>query len=189
MNELLLPERRIITPGDRADRGLWSPDGGLHLVRGRGRVLDPDGSVAWEEPDWSLNAIANEGEAEILNVVLLAAQAVRSNYYLMLLTATPTATTTLATMTELSGTGYSRQAIASADWGALSGTQPTTTTAAKKTFGPNTSGSDWTAITYAALGTASSGTSGKFILFVALSGSTTIHNNQSFEYTLTVSAT
>lgn len=185
------PWRPTLSGVDRRS-DLWSPDGKLHALRGRGRVLNPDGSVAWEEPDWSLNAIANEGEAEILNVVFLASQAVRANYYLMLLTAAPSASTTLSTMTEtVSGTdlGYSRQAIASADWGALTGTQPTTTTAAKKTFGPNTKGSDWVAITHVALGTASSGTSGKFILYVVLAGSTTIHNGQSFEYTLTASAT
>jgi hypothetical protein len=180
MSKLWTPEL------SRSNRKLWSPDGGFHAFMGRGRIRNPDGSVAWEE-DWQLNTFANEGEAEVLNVLFLASQAVRANYYLMLLTATPTNTTTLATMTELVGTGYSRQAIASADWGALSGTQPTSTTAAEKVFGPNSSGGDWTAITYVALGTVASGTSGKFILFVALSGSTLIHNLQSFEYTVTAS--
>src|SRR5437879_1991574 len=108
------------------DRSLWSPDGKLHLVRGRARVRDPDGSLAWEEPDWSLNALANEGEAEILNIVFLNSQAARTNYYQALLTATPTAATTMASMTELAGTGYARAAVAAADWGAISGTQPTT---------------------------------------------------------------
>lgn len=176
--------RKLLVPSDRPSQ-LWSPDGAFHAVMGKGRIRNPDGSVAWEE-DWQLNTFANEGEAEVLNIVLLASQAVRSNYYIALLTATPTNTTTMATMTELSGTGYSRPAVASADWAALSGTQPTSTTAAEKVFGPNSSGGDWTAITYVALVTTASGTAGKFILFVALSGSTLIHNLQSFEYTLSV---
>ena len=173
----------------RADREVWSPDDAFHAFMGRGRVLNPDGSVAWEE-ELQLNTFANEGEAEVLNILFLAAQAVRATYYLALLTATPTNTTTMATMTELAGTGYSRQAITSGtpvDWSALSGTQPTATTAAEKVFGPNSSGGDWTAITYVALVTTASGTGGKFILFVALSAATTIHNLQSFEYTLTTS--
>lgn len=178
MDELMTPPR-------------FAPDGKPHLVYGRHTVRNADGSVA-VQGEWMRNAIANEGEAEVLNVLLLGSQAARANYYLELLAATPVAASTMASVTELvaaTETGYGRATIAAADWAALSGTQPTTTTAAEKVFGPNTKGSDWAAITYVALVTTSTGTGGKFILFVALSGSTLVHNTQSFEYTLTASMT
>lgn len=178
MKELLTPPR-------------FAPDGKPHLMYGRHLVRNADGSVA-EQGEWMRNAFANEGETEVLNVLLLGSQAARANYYLELLSATPTASSTMASVTELvaaTETGYGRATIAAADWGVVSGTQPVTTTAAEKVFGPNTKGSDWAAITYIALVTTSTGTAGKFIVFVALSGSTLVHNTQSFEYTFTASMT
>jgi hypothetical protein len=41
VNELWTPER--------SNRDLWSPDGAFHAFMGRGRIRNPDGSIAWEE--------------------------------------------------------------------------------------------------------------------------------------------
>jgi hypothetical protein len=157
-------------------------------VRGKGRVRNADGSIACEG-DWRLNAIANEGEVDILNVYFTGAVEPHENLYLALLSAAPTNSTTMMTMAELNlatELGYSRDIIAMVDWSAPSGTQPADVTAAVKTFGPNIKGADWIPFSHAALVTTESGTDGKFILFVPLSGATTIHNTQSFEYILTV---
>jgi hypothetical protein len=166
---------------------LWHPDGKLHLVQGRASILDPDGSVAWEEEDWTLNALADEGEESVLNVYLL--EAANPTKYLALLTATPTDTTTMSTMTERAATnGYARQQITAGNWGAPTlNSGDFQSTAAEKTFGPVTT-ADWTGLTYIALVTTASGTGGKFILYLALSATTTVAVGQSFKYVITVKA-
>jgi hypothetical protein len=178
------------------------------LLQGKGSVLNADGSVAWEDEEWMPNALANSGEADMLNVYLKAATQT-STWYLglsLVSTATtnrPSNTTTSANMTQtaLAGgstvteqntsNGYARQSVAAAGWGANSGTQPTATTAPQVTFGPAT-GTAWTGTTTspgqiqdAFMSTGSSGTSGTFILFLALSATTSIALTQSFAYTLT----
>lgn len=83
--------------------------------------------------------------------------------YLALLSAAPTDATTLATMTEISTSGYSRQA---ATWSAPSGDPSETHITADLTFGPFTA--DPPNITHCALVSASSGTTGDFIWWWAL---------------------
>lgn len=79
--------------------------------------------------------------------------------YLALLTAAPTVSTTLATMTEYAKTGYSRQACAMST---PSGTPRVSSNTALITFGP-LSGADGTAITHWALVSAASGTVGDVV--------------------------
>jgi hypothetical protein len=86
-----------------------------------------------------------------------ATQTARTTY-LVLLTAAPSDSTTLSTMSELSATGYSRQAVT---WSAPSGDPRVTSNSGTITFGPVTT--DPANITHAALVSASSGTSGDFI--------------------------
>lgn len=78
--------------------------------------------------------------------------------YLALLTAAPTATTTLATMSEVSTSGYARQSVA---WAASSGNPRSTSNTGALTFGPFTA--DPPNITHCALVSASSGTTGDLI--------------------------
>lgn len=164
---------------------LWTPDG-FHLVEGFGRVVNPDGSVAWEDDDWQPNAVADEGEASIINVYLRELTN-PSKYLGLLADAGIVETDTLATMVEAQvpgANGYNRQQIAAGGWGAPgldSGDMQSE--AAEETFGP-ASGSNWTGITHVFLGTVLTGTAGLFLLFVPLSGTTTINIGQSFKYTL-----
>lgn len=164
-----------------------SRDGKFHLVYGKATILNVDGSVAYQEKDWTPNALADEGEQQVLEVFLREQANVTK--YLALLTATPTDTTTMATMTERAATnGYARQQIVNTDWAAstlVSGDYQTT--AAEKTFGPVTT-ADWTGLTYVALVTTSTGTAGKFLCYLALSATTTVAVGQSFKYTMTVKA-
>lgn len=80
--------------------------------------------------------------------------------YVALLTAAPSDSTTLATMTELSATGYSRQ---SAAFSAPSGDPRSTSNTAQLTFGPFTT--DPANVTHLALVSAASGTTGDFVWF------------------------
>ena len=158
------------------------------LVHGRGRIVNARGRTIWQE-DWQPNTLADEGEENVLNDWLLEQAAL--NKYLCLLTATPGETTTMATMTELFApplNGYARQQCAAGGWGAP-GLDATDfmTTHAEKTFGPAAT-NPWVDFTHVALVSTATGTAGKFLLYVALSGTTSISVGQSFKYTLSVKA-
>lgn len=158
----------------------------FHLMYGKGAVRNPDGSIAWEE-DFQPNALADEGEQSMLNVYLLGTA--DPSFYLGLLNGgSPGETTVMSGITETQtpgANGYNRQQITSGDWGTpVLNSGDYQTTAAQKTFGA-ASGSNWTA-THAYLTTTSTGTGGKFLLFIALSASTTVAIGQQFLYTLTV---
>jgi hypothetical protein len=148
--------------------------------------VDATGKVLWEEPDFTGNSLADEGEQSIINVYLLEAS--NPTKYLGLLNdGTLAETDTVATVTEADtpGThGYNRQQILNTDWAAATlNSGDYQSTAAQKTFGP-ISGVAVTATT-AFVTTTSTGTGGKFILYIALSATTTIAVGQSFLYTLT----
>lgn len=169
-----------------------------HPTMGIGVVLEPDGTVA-EMGEWVPNALLDEGEQDILGVWLL--QNSDLSKYLALLKGTAPAETD--TMAFLAGgtngeigvppvTGYSRQQILNTDWGtATLNSGDYQTTAAQKTFGPNSSGSTW-AVTSVSLVTAATGQasgSGKHLINTATSASpTNIANGQSFLWTQTAKA-
>jgi len=159
----------------------------FHLVHGKGAVVNPDGSIAWQDADWMPNALADEGEQSMLNVYLLGTT--DPSFYLGLLNmASPGETTVMSGITESNtptANGYNRIQIASGDWGTPTlNSGDYQTTALQKTFGP-ASGSNWTC-THAFVTTTLTGTTGKFLLYIALSASTTVAIGQSFLYTLTV---
>lgn len=79
--------------------------------------------------------------------------------YLALLTAAPSDSSTLASMTELSATGYSRQSVS---WSAPSGDPASTSNSGTITFGPFST--DPANVTHCALVSAASGTTGDFIM-------------------------
>lgn len=134
------------------------------------------------------NALADEGEQDILGVYFRASTA-PTTFYLGLLNSTPTDTTTLASMTgEPSGSGYARQqitrdntgwptlALDAGDYRAVASVE--TFTAAGGTIGP---------VTYAFLCTnAATGTSGKFLVYNALSSSRTLNDGDSLDVTMRV---
>jgi hypothetical protein len=183
---------------------------GWHPTRGRGFVLDPDlrefydrkGFIrtrdAAAETDWVENALLDEGEQDVLNVWLL--QTSDLSKYLCLLKGTAPAETD--TLTFLAGgtngeaqtpaaNGYNRIIIANTDWGTPAlNSGDYQTTAAGKTFGP-ASGSNWASMTGAGLVThltSQSAGSGKFLIYLALSGTTTVNIGQSFLYQLSAKA-
>lgn len=160
----------------------WSP------TRGRGVLLSPEGDVLLEDPDWIENSLADEGEQQILNTFYL--EQANVSKYLALLSAAPSDTTTMATMTEsatpASG-GYARPQIAAGDWAAPSlASGDYQTTAAEKTFGPNSSGGAWT-LSHVALVTQLTGTSGKFLNYIATTV-TSVPAGTSYKYTLSIKA-
>lgn len=184
-----VPERRPLTGGQARRRR------DLHLYRGIGAVIEPDGTVAWQDPDWVDNVLADEGELDMLDVYLRA-QANPSKF-LALINGSTTAPIETSTMAYLGGAaganesqvpganGYNRQQINTTDWSApaLTGGDYQSS-AAEKTFGAATAA--WT-ITHTALVTAATGQtagSGRFLAYLALSATTTIAINQSFKYVL-----
>jgi len=182
-------------------------------LMGRGMVLNEDGYIERVVDDeWMPNALTNDGQAEDINV-WLRGTAQSAGYYLGLTvvsTATTnipskTATSTNLTQSALAGgstvteaqtaAGYARVQVTQANWGAPalnSGDQQSA--AAQKTFGPASSAWSGTTtqpaqIAYAILISTSSGASGTWVLWIALSAATTIAINQSFAYTLSLKVT
>jgi hypothetical protein len=105
-----------------------------------------------------------------------ATQTARTTY-LALLTAAPTDATTLASMTELSATGYARQSVA---WTAPSGDPSSTQNSATITFGPFTT--DPANVTHCALVSAASGTTGDFIMHWQLTAAKDAAVNESISF-------
>jgi len=166
------------------------------LTMGIGALMSPEGDVLWQDPDWMLNALDDEGEQDMLSVYL--AQSTHLTKYAALINGTTTAPTETSTMAYLGGAaganetqvpaanGYNRQQILNTDWvsdGLIGGDYRSS--AAEKTFGPAATVS-WTA-NNAGLVTAATGQlagSGKFLLHIALSATTTVAIGQSFKYIL-----
>jgi hypothetical protein len=174
------------------------PDGRRYLIwasDGPGRSEEiPLGDVLAGSPSeldvvhsqlWTPNALADEGEKDILDVYFDDV-AVRTNTYLRLYNDTPLETDTLATLTgEVSGTGYDGIAVArGTDW-----TDPALdsgdmqTASSTKTF---TAGGSWTAATQLALATVQNGTAGLFLAWVALSTTRTLVLNDTLDTDLAV---
>ena len=106
--------------------------------------------------------IANEGNDLALSLLLhIGSPSAPSAVYLGLATAAVTETSTLATITEVSDTGYARQAVTFGTPVDSSGKRATDNTGAV-TFGVFAVGG--IAITHAFLTDASSGTSGKLLV-------------------------
>lgn len=97
--------------------------------------------------------------------------------YLALLTSAPTDATTLATMTEISVTGYARQTVT---WTAPTGDPSRTQNTAVLTFGPFTQ--DPPNVTHCALVSAASGTAGDFLMFWALDVAKDAAVNESIQF-------
>jgi hypothetical protein len=132
---------------------------------------------------WTPNALADEGEKDILDVYLDDV-AVRASLFLRLYNDTPAETDTLATLTgEVTGTGYGAITLTrGTDWsdpaldsGDMQSVTPT------KTF---TAGGAWSAATQLVLASVASGTAGLFIAWAALSQSRTLGSGDTMDVTM-----
>lgn len=189
MSTLLLPERRPERIGtrwkvrhERAGELIWAS--GLGELDGL-EVGSPTWLEALADQPWTDNALADEGEQQILDVYLRGASPPAS-LYVGLVAGSPTDTTTLATMTEVTGTGYARIAIArnTTDWPTLAlNSGDFMATSLAKVF---TAGGTWTGATNAILTDASSGTAGKFISYAPLAATRTLVNGDTLTVTHTV---
>ena len=128
---------------------------------------------------------SSKGQEIALNAMSGAATVNSRTTYLALLTAAPSDTTTMATMTELTtpGTnGYNRQSVTwSAPADAGDGTWQTTNSGII-TFGPFTA--DLANITHCALVSASTGTAGDFIFFWTLDNARDPINGDSIQFAI-----
>lgn len=172
--ELVAPKAPAPAPAGDVGRSVkingarQNADGSFKSIEAGG-VFHVECVNAKGEVEWSFdvhNAIANDG-ANYLRDAFFKANAVAliANAPVVgLLTATPTVTTTLATMTEATGGGYARKSVT---WAA------STTGSANNTA----SAASWTAtatpinaVTYLFITDATTGTVGKFLAFAALTG-------------------
>jgi hypothetical protein len=145
--------------------------------------LDGDGNLLWSQ-DWTPNALADEGEANILDVYFRNQNA-PAQFYLRLYNTTPTETSTLSSLTgEPSGNGYAAQLVerSTVGWPTLAlDAGDYQLTSKEVTF--SASGGSWGPVTYCVLATTSDNT-GKLISFVALSQSRTLQAGESLKVTM-----
>lgn len=169
------------------------------VLMGCGWLIEPDGSIVEQPAEWDFNTLASEG-ATFMNQVFFGGVSNPLKYIGLINggTVAPTITSTMAYLAGAAGqgesqapgaNGYNRQQVANglagADWtddGIVS--NASRLSANVKTFGPF---SATTTMTHAFMATAATGQtagSGKLILFLPLSGSTTANSGQSFAYQL-----
>ena len=132
---------------------------------------------------WTPNALADEGEVDILSVYFDAV-AVRTNFYLGLTTTLPVEADTLAAIDEHPvQDGYSRKVVARGSaW-----TLPTAgggTTSDTVTW---TATATWTAVTDLFLTDGASGTSNEFLAWATLSATRSLLNLDTLDADMTVS--
>ncbi len=148
-------------------------------------AYNAQGQEIWRET--AKNNLADGGEQMFLDVGLRAGTA-PTNYYIALYNDTIVDTDTLSTVTgepstngyarslvERSATGWPTLALDSGDYQATSSTETFTA-----------SGGSWGPVTYAALVTASSGTTGTLVSYAALSQSRTLASGESLQVTYRV---
>ena len=171
-------------------------DGERCLIWGNGigellvPVTSPEYAEALMDRSWQHNALANEGEQEILETYFRAT-AKQTNLYGRLYNATPTETSTLATIgTETAGTGYGGLTfvVGNTDFptSALTGGGGTDwkVTSAVKTFTAGAGG--WTAATNFVLATVASGTAGKHIAWTALTATRTLAASDTLDVSIAI---
>lgn len=168
---------------------IWASDGGRNPGEEFALGEIPKGSRADLEIArsqlWTPNALADEGEKDILDVYFDDV-AVRTTTYFRLYNDTPIETDTLATLVgEVSGTGYDGIAVTrGTDWTdpALdAGDMQTVSTV--KVF---TAGGAWTAATQLVLATAQNGTAGLHLAWAALSATRTLVLNDTLNVSMSV---
>lgn len=169
----------------RAGRIIWASEIGDVDVAIHSREF---AELVGDQP-WTPNALADEGEADILNVYFLNTSAPTNFYVGLINDATIAETDTLATMVgEPSGNGYARQLIERSatgwptgpalDAGDMQITSSTETiTAAGGTIGP---------VDNAILTDVASGTAGDLIAYVALTASRTLQDGDSLDVSFDV---
>lgn len=145
-----------------------------------------DGEVIWDQ-DWTQNALADEGEEDILDVYFRGAAAPAS-FYVRLFNDTPVETDSISDLTnEPSGNGYAAQTIerSAVGWPTLA-LDSGDFRAVSKTVTFTASGGDWDqSVTNLAL-TTSTDSSGLLVAYVALSATRTLTNGDSLDVTTAI---
>lgn len=134
---------------------------------------------------WTPNALADEGEKDILDVYFDDV-AVRTSLFLRLYNDTPVETDTLATLVnETSGTGYGPITVTrGTDWTdpALDAGDMQTVMSTKQFAATGA----WTAATHLVLATVGTGTGGLLIAYVALAATRTLANGDTLDIDLAI---
>ena len=194
MSTVIVPARGPLSP--------WSPErfreieaairrgdarlGFLYTIRHR----DLHDRLLWEMVDQH-NLLHDEGEKFLLSASFATGESgygpPPANLYLGLRSGSIAETDTLATITEVTGTGYARIAAATNGGFALSqGPQVSGDWQAKTGNLVFTAGGTWAAATAAFLASVSSGTSGKLLSSVALSTTRSLVNGDTLTASMTL---
>lgn len=126
---------------------------------------------------------SDAGGLKALDAVTGRATISSATTYVALLTAAPTDTTTPATMTEYTATGYSRQTAAFSVPALNASNVPESSNTGVLTFGPFTAGTGAT-ISHCALVTSASGTTGEIRAWWSLDTSRTPSTNDSLQFAI-----
>lgn len=171
--------RRYLIWASNGERGGEEFELGAVLAAGK-EALD-----IYRSQLWTPNALADEGEIDILDVYV-EDQAVRTSTHFRLYNDTPAETDTLSTLVnEVSGTGYGGITVTrGTDWSAPAlDSGDGMSTSVVKTY---TAGGTWTAATQLVWATVGSGTSGLFLGWAALSATRSLVLNDTLDVTLGV---
>ncbi len=166
---------------------IWASDGGANpgetFALGEVPVGSRQELEVINSQLWSPNALADEGEIDLLDVYF-DDQAVRSSLFLRLYNDTPTDADTLATLiNETSGTGYGAITVTrGTDWTAP-GAGGTGTDMTTKQFAATGTRTD---ATYLVLATVGTGTAGLLIAYNALSATRTLSNGDTLDIDLNI---
>jgi hypothetical protein len=173
-------------PQGDGDVLLWASNGRDNIFPNAGELIVKGGATDLEVKHsqlWTPNALANEGEEDMLDVYF-DAQAVRASLWFRLYTDSSLAETdTLATAVgEESAGGYAAEQVdRGTDWSAPDHSSGTST--GTKTF--NATGT-WSALNSMILATVATGTAGLLIAWVDLSTTRSLVNGDSLDTDLTV---
>ena len=146
---------------------------------------DKDGNIKWT--DQGYNALLDEGESQILDIIFRGASAPTYFYLGLGASSTPAETDGLTDITEITGSGYSRYQVNrnNTDFPTL-GLDSGDYQVESATFSFNATGS-WTAATYLFLTDIASGTTGGSLwAFVALSTTRTLTSGDQLDVSLNV---
>lgn len=177
-------------------RQLWKKKNPLWFITADIRIRDELGNVIWEkrncEANW--NGLMDEGEQNVLDVYFRNQNAPTA-FYAGLgnsggAAEEPPDTATLATITEVTGTGYSRLQVERNTTGFPSLTLDAGdyVVQSKTLTWTNTGTTNWTTIDYVFLTDVQTGTAGKLILTVSTQTAKTLAPNQSLDVVLKIKA-
>jgi len=181
---------RLLVPGRYRAAGIIKPGRmkrQFHFFCGQGSLVFPDGTIELQDSEPVPNAVADEGEANLINVYLKEQAHAAGKWLFLINDSGLVETDTMASITSEAETpgadGYNRPQLSTGGWGANAlDSGDFQTVAAEETFGPNTAVA-WT-LTHVGVTTHATDTSGLFLAYLA-TATGSVATGVAYKYTLT----